>query len=241
MENRRRALDDAFSRAIAPWAKGDTPVALLFSGGVDSGLLAWELRDRAGLVLSTVGTRDSPDLRVAEESAVLLGDRWVPAEIEAAEVREAAERIRRDTDDLSRTARSVLVAFSIALAHAPPGPILCGQGADELFLGYAHFAGLDAPSAEARSDSDLRQLLERDWPRSQRVADRLGRSIAAPYLDPGFMAAALAVPVEHRLPRPVPKAFFREWAMRRGLPPTIANRPKRALQYGSGIDRLLLH
>jgi asparagine synthase (glutamine-hydrolysing) len=239
MDDPWQALDAAFSSAIAPWTAGSSPIALLFSGGVDSGLLAWELRHRPGLVLSTVGTRDSADLRVAAEGAAVIGAEWVPSVVDALEVRNASERLRDHLDDLPRTTRGVLLAFGLCVEHAPTGVVLCGQGADELFLGYAHFRGLDDRGASERSSADLRQLLERDWPRAQRIAEEMGRKVSAPYLDPEFVAAALSVPIELRRPLPVPKAFFRQWAIRRGLPASIADRPKRALQFGSGIDRLI--
>jgi asparagine synthase (glutamine-hydrolysing) len=235
------ALDSAFALAMEPWTRIESPFTLLFSGGVDSGLLAWELRRRAGLSLITIGIRGSPDLRAAEESAALIGTRWMAHEITPSEVREAMRRIQGETAGLPRTSRSVLLALELALVNAPGTTVLCGQGADELFLGYAHFRGLAPGEAAARSETDLRLLLERDWPRSQRLAQRSGRNLSAPYLHPAFVATARAIPIERRLPHPVPKGLFRRWAMRRGLPPEIASRPKRALQYGSGVDRLVPH
>ena len=232
-------FDEVFSSSIRPWKDGSDPLSLLFSGGVDSGLIGWELRDRPNFVLSTVGTPGSPDLDAARTGAVVIGARWAPSELTAADVREVSQRIAREVEGLPRTARSVLVSFALALERTPSHQVLCGQGADELFLGYAHYRGLDAEAAAARSESDLRQLLESDWPASQRIASQLGRAVAAPYLDPEFIAAARSIPIERRMPDPAPKAFFREWATRRGLPPSIAFRPKRALQFGSGVDRLV--
>jgi asparagine synthase (glutamine-hydrolysing) len=232
-------LDIALEAALAPWGSTRSPLALLFSGGVDSGLLAWELRRRSGLVLSTVGTSGSADLLRAGESATELGLPWLKSEVTGPEVRAAEDRLRRHLGDLPRTARSVLVAFALAVARAPADTILCGQGADELFLGYAHFRGLAGADADSRSDSDLHQLIERDWPRSQRIAAELGRTVIAPYLSPEFVEAARAVPIELRIDGATPKRFFREWAMHRGLPAGIALRPKRAMQYGSGIDRFI--
>jgi len=153
------------------------------------------------------------------------------------EVHEVAEQIREEVSDLPRTARSVLIALATAVRAAPAGSVLCGQGADELFLGYAHFRGLNALDAESRSELDLGQLLERDWPRSRRIAERMGRNLVAPYLHPGFVSAARAIPIGLRLPRPTAKRFFRVWAMHRGLPAPLAGRPKRAMQFGTGIDR----
>lgn len=233
------ALDAALDTAIRPWLESAGSLNLLFSGGVDSGLLAWELRARRGITLSTVGTRGSPDLRSGEESAKLLSTPWTPAEVTREEVNRIVGRISEDLTGLAATPRSVLVAFAVALDHAAATSVLCGQGVDELFLGYAHFRGLEPEAASTRATSDLRQVLERDWPRAQRIAERLGRSTFAPYLTTGFVRAALAIPIELRLPQPTVKGFFRRWAVHRGLPEAIAFRPKRALQFGSGIDRLI--
>lgn len=233
------SLDLAFTKAMAPWVDREGPLAVLFSGGVDSGLLAWELRDRPGLVLSTVGTRGSPDLSAARDGASHIGARWVPSKVTRPEVQRIAKEFREDLGSLPPTARSVLTSFAVALARAPPGPVLCGQGVDELFLGYAHFRGLDSEESRLRSEADLSQLLDRDWPLARNIATRMERTLSAPYLDPEFIAAARGVPIQERMPAPEPKAFFRTWALRRGLPPSIALRPKRALQFGSGIDRLV--
>jgi asparagine synthase (glutamine-hydrolysing) len=239
LEDRFSALDRVFASAIGRWISADAPITLLFSGGVDSGLLAWELRHRPNVTLLTVGVRGSADLREAEASASIIGSKWVPTVVTAADVVEAAARFRGDTAGLPRTTRSVLVAFGVALDRAPDRIVLCGQGVDELFLGYRHFQGLTASEASSRSENDLRLLLERDWPRSQQISQRLARSVFAPYLDPSFVAEVRAIPIERRLPEPAPKDYFRRWAQHRGLPAAIATRPKRALQFGSGIDRLL--
>jgi asparagine synthase (glutamine-hydrolysing) len=232
-------LDSAFGHALAPWRNAPGPVTLLFSGGVDSSLIAWELRGSPALSLSTIGVAGSADLGAAEDSARWLGLPWSPTRVTARDVRSVTETVAAEVAGVRGVQRSVLLAVATAVAHASPGAILCGQGADELFLGYAHFRNLDTAETERRAEEDLERLLRDDWPRSLRVAHRLGRELAAPYLDPGFLAAARSIPIALRRPSPEPKAFFRSWAQRRGLPEPVARRPKRALQFGSGIDRIV--
>ncbi|HLM70488.1 MAG: asparagine synthase C-terminal domain-containing protein [Thermoplasmata archaeon] len=230
-------FEAAFEAAFEPWRSGRGLVCILYSGGVDSGVIAWELRGRPGTRLFTVGRSGSPDLTAAGATAPLIGLPWNGREVQLPDLDAVEAEVSRETVTLSPTARSVQLSLAIAFLHAPPGELLCGQGADELFLGYAHFAGLDPSQAESRSLEDLDRLLEDDWPRTQRIAKLLGRRVHAPFLDPRLVAAALAVPVDQRMPQPVPKAYWRGFARRRGVPEEIAGRPKRALQYGSGVDR----
>ncbi len=232
-------LDRAFDRSFARWRQHVGPIGLLFSGGVDSSLLAWELRANPDLRLVTVAVRDGADLESARSAAAEMGIRWGPSEVDEEDIQRTARRLAEEFGPMPPTSRDVLVAFSLALDRSPEAPVVCGQGADELFLGYAHFRGLGAEDAERRAQRDLASLRDVDWPRAQRAAKSLGREVSAPYLATEFARAALSVPVERRLPAEEPKRLFRAWAIRRGLPPAIARRPKRALQFGSGVARVL--
>jgi asparagine synthase (glutamine-hydrolysing) len=232
-------LDPAFEVAIGPWREAPAPLTLLFSGGVDSGLLAWELRGTPAIELVTIGVAGATDLAAAQRSAELLGLRVRTVEVGEVEIVAASHRWSAVLDGVSPVHRSVLIAFAVALEHSKPGPVLCGQGADELFLGYAHFRELGSRDAAARSEVDLRTLLEADGPRLDRIGSDSGRSVVSPYLAPEFIAAARSLSIEERMPRGLPKGLFRRWAIHRGLPAEIADRPKRALQYGSGVARLL--
>ena len=229
-----RALRDALARLPS-----GPPKVLLFSGGVDSGLLAWELRTEARLTLVTVGLQGCADLAAGELAARELGLSWEPKTFRDVDALEMGRTIAPETRGLPPTARSVDVAFALAVRYAPPGLLLCGQGADELFLGYAHFHGLSEQAAGQRAVEDLGYLLREAWPRAQRIATTLGREVVAPYLVPEFRSVAESIPLPERLAGPEPKGAFRAFARRQGLPESIASRPKKALQYGTGVDRLL--
>ncbi len=234
-----QVLDSAIERALEPWKHGSRPLGLLFSGGVDSSLLAWELRGASDLRLLTVGVPGSRDLTSGHSAAELLGLPWTGIEVVRAALGEIVHEIEPELADLSAVDRSVQASLAAALARAPPRTLLCGQGIDELFGGYAHFRGLSSSAAARRSDEDLEKLLRRDWPRTLRVAEHFQRALEAPYLSTEFLSAVRQLPSTQRFDPSVPKAFFRGWAVHRGLCETLALRPKRAMQYGSGIDRAL--
>jgi asparagine synthase (glutamine-hydrolysing) len=230
-------LDAAWEVAIARWRRRTEPFTLLFSGGVDSSLLAWELRDAPGIGLFTIGTTGSDDLIQGRRASDLLGLRWSGVEIGAPEIAQIGHRLGPELRAAGRSDRSVLISLALAMAKASARSVVCGQGIDELFGGYAHFNGLSSEAALRRSDADLEKLRCTDWPATERIARSFQKLVSAPYLDPEFLKAVGAIPPEERLRSPPRKAFFREWARARGLPEPLAVRPKRAFQFGSGIDR----
>ncbi len=229
----------AWGRAINRTTGGDRPVSVLYSGGLDSSLVAWGVRDLAGVELVTVGVRDSPDLRAAREGARLLGLPWVGRTIDLLDI----ERILRAEEPalatVSPVSRAVLVGTALALDSANNEDVLCGQGADELFLGYAHFDHLSARDTIAQRKGDLDRLLLQDWPRSRAIATRRGRRLGSPFLDPPFLKLASGLSIDRLRSGPGRKPLLRELATALGLPPVLANRPKKAFQYGSGIARAL--
>lgn len=231
-------LDAALDHALFGLKESRGRLGILFSGGVDSSLLAWELRSRPDVVLYTLGRPGSFDLRAGEHAASMLGLPWVPLPTDRTEVGRMAETLAPRLRDLPPVSQIVLVTLGIALRRAESPVLVCGQGADELFWGYAHYRGLDAVAATRRAEADLLRLHETDWPRTQQIAAQFGRRVLAPYLDPAFESASLRVPAELRLPGNRPKGMFRDWARRRGLPAELAERPKKAAQYGSGVDAL---
>jgi len=233
------ALDRAFDEALRPVRARSSPLVVLFSGGVDSGLLAWELRGSASASLFTVGTPGAADLKQAAATVPLVGLPWEHRVLSDKDLAVLAGQTADELDVVEGPRRGIFLALAAAFAFAPGGTVLCGQGADELFLGYAHFRGLSASRAADRSLADLQALLQDDWPRTVRLAGKWHREVLAPYLDPGFLRAAAAVPTEWRIPGERAKEFFRQWAAHRGTPSALVERPKRAMQYGSGVDQWL--
>jgi len=235
----RSELDAAFEEALRPLRAPGGALGILFSGGVDSSLLAFELRSRPELTLCTMGRDGAPDLKAGQEGATRLGLPWEPNVIGELEVAAAESRFASELVGLPPVSRTVLLGLAVAITGARPSRLVCGQGADELFLGYAHYRGLSADEASMRAQEDLDRLLATDWPRTLRIGEKAGKTLFAPYLSATFVRAARAVPTDSRIPREMPKRYFREWALARGLPAELALRPKKALQYGTGVAALV--
>jgi asparagine synthase (glutamine-hydrolysing) len=217
------------------------PLTLLYSGGLDSSLVAFCLghlgRSFSGL---TLGVGEAPDVAAAEGGAAELRFPLRLISLSTASVR---ERLREGAPGLSLSTRepnrSVRLALLLGLEAAGPTTVVCGQGADELFGGYAHFRGLSAQEAAARRELDLRNVLDVEWPWFEDVARGIGSQVASPYLDASVLEIVTRIPVERSVAALPPKAWLREVARAHGLSPALADRPKRAFQYGSGVARSL--
>jgi len=220
-------LGEAIRTAVGLRA-GEGAVAL--SGGVDSALIA----SLAGLPCVTVGLAGSHDLKRGSEVARALGLAWqeviiTPDEVEAAlpEVISTIPRI---------TPLDVAIATGLFFVARWAGEkgyrrILSGQGADELFGGYArHRTAENLPAMLARDFASLRNQALRD----QAVARLHGTLFSLPYLDLRVVRAARVFPAGELVSGGRGKVPLRGVAAGI-LPPDIASAPKKAMQYGSGI------
>jgi asparagine synthase (glutamine-hydrolysing) len=232
-------LAPVWDSALQESVRGASRWSLLYSGGLDSSLVALGLRDRVDLELVTVGVEGSSDLPAAEEGALVLGLPWRPSIVDADDVGRMLEAEKANLEGVRPVSRAVLVSTALALDAARRSHVVCGQGADELFLGYAHFEGLAPAEAGARRQLDLDLLLRDDWPRATRLAARRGRSIVSPFLVPRLIRQACEIPVEDLQAPGQRKPVLRTLAKYLGLPAELRLRPKKAFQYGSGIDRLV--
>jgi asparagine synthase (glutamine-hydrolysing) len=118
-----------------------------------------------------------------------------------------------------------------------------GQGADELFAGYHRYRRL---LAEGRLEDALRHDLENihhvNLERDDVVTMANSVELRVPFLDLQLIGVALTIPADLKIRGPedeLRKRILREAAIEMGVPEYIAMRPKKAAQYGSGIDKVL--
>lgn len=222
-------LGEAIEIAVA--LRCDEGVVAL-SGGVDSALVAFLARQEC----VAVGLEGCHDLRRAKQVAGELGLALETVTISPGDVEEALRLVlqvipRVDPVNASIAATLYFVA-EWAEAHGHRR-ILAGQGADELFGGYARYLQTDALDRDLKRDFEgLRHQLSRD----QAVAGLHRAYFSLPYMDTRVVRAALAISPGKKVCGGVRKLPLREVAGRY-LPPSIALYEKKAMQYGSGVMR----
>ncbi len=229
-------LDRAVKKDIS-----DKEVAVAFSGGLDSTLIAKIASNYAGVHAYTIGLEGSYDLANAERSAGLIG---IPLEKVIAskeEVSLAAEKVRGILQDPSPLDIHIATPLYLLCAHLHKKGIkevLIGQGADELFGGYAKYEKMGNEQLEKKLKEDYGALAEILKKRDLAVASANGVLLKTPYLEKEVAGFALGLPLEFKVNNGR-KIILREAARLAGLPPEVCAQPKKAMQYGSGISKAL--
>ena len=233
-------VEDSVTEAIG----GEAKVAVAFSGGLDSSLLAKCAGRRAKVVACTAFSRGSGDATKAREAAKALGVELVATELTAKNVAEALASIDLPFEPTLMD-RSLWCLYSLVSqsAHGSGARVmLLGQLADELFGGYAKYSealrlrGEDA--AKSMMNADVQEYALRGRVRD---AGACGRWVEPrfPFEARELVQFATSLPTSFKVREGVRKAVLRRATVVLGVPEELAGAAKKAAQYSSGIQRLV--
>jgi asparagine synthase (glutamine-hydrolysing) len=226
-------------------AKGKVGIA--FSGGIDSGTLAWIVRQmRKDAALVCVGRSDSTDLARAHEYAKKWKMKLVSKTLTEKEIHQnfvLAEKILKQKDHLQQTLGSLNLSIAQLARKKGITTLIVGSGADELFAGYAAFDALreNPVECERLRTKKVKNVGKHDVEREVKCAKHAGVRVIAPYLDKEFAREAMKVPAILNLRGKygaVRKNVLRMLALRMKVPLAIVKAPKKAMQYGSGVAKV---
>ena len=252
------AVDDAVSAALGELASsarpagddesgrgagGDGDLAVAFSGGVDSGLVAAAVPEAPCYV---AGFEGSHDVAAARDAASAMDRDLRVVEITHEDLRRAVRSVAAATG--RRNPMDVAIAVPLYLtaeAAAADGydRLAVGQGADELFGGYSKVVD---PAEDPRVDADTVRGARTETVRT--LPDQLERDVlalraagvepATPLLDDRVVAAALALPDDLLVDGDERKVALRRVAAGYVLE-SVHSADKKAVQYGTYVSREL--
>lgn len=244
-----KLLDKRLAEAVASHLPSDLPFATFFSGGIDSTLIAHyahRLYPKAPGYFA--GSETAPDYPFAAEYAEMNGYdlRIVPLDPAAmfARIPEALAAAESFEPNLIRSAVSTLAVAE--QMHADGFRIgLCGEGADELFCGYAplELSFLDGNEAGRPVRADTIELMNRVClQRVDRCSMRYQLETRVPFLDPAVASYALSLDAT-ALVRVADGVRYGKVPLRAlydlypdELPKSIRDRSKMPFDDGCGLD-----
>ncbi len=247
-EHSIKALSHSLYSSVKKASSGLSECAVLFSGGLDSSVIAFLLRLFVPRIeLYCAGVKGSRSMKRARANAELLGLQLSETIIKKEELPEVVDRVRGIIGSSDALQVEISVPEFAALEAVKKSSVqwvFSGTGADELFCGYAEFASVleekGYPGVEALCWKKLETMFERNLKRELALARYFSLKAAMPFLEEQFMLQAMSFPAREKILSPrdlLRKQPLRELARSLGLPEIICSERKRAIQYDSGVSR----
>ncbi len=226
--------------------------AIAFSGGLDSTLVAMAAkRTDLGPELITVGVRGQDELEHARQVAKGLGLRIIVKEFSASELLDSLPDVVRLVESTDPTIVGVSIPFYFVCQTAHDlkiKSIVAGQLSDELFAGYGRFEdlALKGQFEEARTEvwNSILGAPTNDFEPGDKIAVSQRLELRCPFAYLPLVEYSLQLPISLKLlvsgNTVVRKYILRRLAADWNLPATVVNRPKKAVQYSSGVQKVLV-
>ncbi|HUA77800.1 MAG TPA: asparagine synthetase B [Acetobacteraceae bacterium] len=245
------ALDEILREAVRTRLPPDLPFALMFSGGIDSTLIAHYARqfrpEAPGYFLGSAG---APDHEYAAEYADLTGLdlRFVEFDAAGDEVFARIEEVVQISESFDPNCiRGAICSLALAARMHEDGyrVALCGEGADELFCGYAplEWAFREGNDEGRPMREEFLGLMHRvSLQRVDRCSMRFQIETREPFLDPAIVRHAKSLDrgalVRDTAGWPRGKEALRSLydLYPTQLPERIRDRRKMPFGEGSGLD-----
>jgi asparagine synthase (glutamine-hydrolysing) len=237
----KKALYDAVSETVP-----ESLVAVAFSGGVDSSLLAKICLDLGKqVILITVGFPNSHDIGFSANIASKMGFEHRTLEIDNKDFRVNLMQVRKTIkcDNTSHIENCIAYHYICILARQNGlNIVLSANGCDELFCGYDGYR-----KVYSGGDKAIMKLMEEKIANEftlmneiALVANPFGVAVRQPFLTRKFIEVAKTIPVAEKIRGQgdmIRKHILRQAALSIGVPEQSAMKPKKALQYGSAIHK----
>ena len=244
-------IDKMLRLSVIKRVEGLRELGVIFSGGLDSSYLALLLKEISENIplkvkLYAVGAEGSKDVEAAIYASKFLNMDLEICEVTEELVREALPQVVKaiGDDNLMKVGVGLTTYFATKMVADDGIKVaFSGQGADELFGGYKRYL---KSFVEGTLNYDLRvdmsNMYHVNLERDDSCSMLNGVELRLPFLDKTLVELVLNIPDNKKIVSmhdDMRKSILRKLAFEEGLDYEIAYRPKKAAQYGTGIDKIL--
>jgi asparagine synthase (glutamine-hydrolysing) len=225
-------------------------VAVAFSGGLDSSIIASLVKKiGANVVLIHVSLENEPEVEFAKQAAEELKLPLYSYLYGGYDVQKAVQKVIRVIEESDPVKVSIGIPIYWAAektAEMDCRVMLAGQGADELFGGYRRYVDCYLGGNDERTQraifSDIIGMYEANLERDFKTCNYFNVELRLPFATYRIAKFAINLPLELKIERTdntLRKLVLRRVARDLGLPQSIVDRPKRAIQYSTGINQAI--
>lgn len=241
-------------------------VGAVFSSGIDSAVVSVLASKYSDVTAYSVGTKDSEDLKYVRKAMQDLPFNTQIIEVSDEDVEGMLPELVKIVGNPDPLKVSVGVPLFFAAREAKKDGLkvmLSGQGGDELFGGYNRYlkivAGGDAEGLRSAMQKDVDNAYIDNLDRDIAICKHFGIDLRFPYMDAAFGKYASGLPVDLKVyelkegekevfscvdvfegKRFIRKYLLRHLAEEAGVPKYILDRKKKAAQYGSGSEKIVM-
>lgn len=239
-------LKNALFKAVEDSINTDIQLAVAFSGGIDSTLLAKICKDLGFKVtLLTVGFSHSHDIEFSKVIASKIGLPHNIYRLNEQQFYEVLSYVRHKIGcgNVSHIENCIAYFYIANLARRNGMQlVLAANGCDELFCGYNKYrlvydkggmCIMELMDEKIANELTLMKEIEA-------VTRETGVNIKQPFLTEKFISFAKNISVDQKIRGSndlVRKHILRETALSVGIPEESAMKPKKAIQYGTMIHK----
>ena len=239
-------LKNALIDAVTETVNEESSLAVAFSGGIDSSLLA-QLCNDIGIkvTLLTVGFPGSQDIEFSKVIATRLGLPHKLLELKKNDFHNKQRYVwqKLGSGNISHI-ENCIAFFYLGMLARQNGLrlILTANGCDELFCGYDRFRSI-YKYGNARIMQLIHEKIENEiilMKAVESITTEFGIKTKHPFLSEKFISVALEISIDNKIKGCddfIRKHILREVAVMIGVPHEAAEKPKKALQYGSLIHK----
>ncbi len=248
MKTAAKQLQNALLHSVKEQTSDLQEAAIAFSGGVDSSLIAnlAKICD-VKTQLIFIALDGCPETNFAQHAARALGLPLHSVVFSLDDLEQILPQVQWSIEETSILDICIATPlFWVAQQADILGfrTLLTGQGADELFGGYhrylEEYATHGAIGLQRKLLHDVVANSKSGFPRDYKVAAYHTVELRNPLVSWNVVQLALSFPLELKIDSPkdpLRKHVLRETAKLTGVPAFIAERPKQAIQYTTGVMR----
>jgi asparagine synthase (glutamine-hydrolysing) len=250
MQTAVKKLQRLLKRSIKERVSGLKEVAVAFSGGLDSSLIACLAKnlgvDVHLIYVSLKNQSETEQAKEAAEALKLQPHVYLYSEKDVEEVLPKVLWVIEKPDPIKTSIGIPIFWAAEKTAEMELKILLTGQGADELFGGYKRYLNdysrYGKKFVQKTIFNDVARMHEANFERDSKICSFHNTELRLPFVTYPLAKFALSMPLKLKIESPkdqLRKIVLRKVAENIGLPPQIVRKPKKAIQYATGINKSL--